>query len=247
MAHPHHDNLIDEQADDDRRRTQQDIVDEADDHAQAGIPAVLREVSPRKHADRRADQDPQQRHRAAAVDGIEQSPLAAGRRGHLGKYAPGQARHAVRYQGPEDRGQTGKSGQGGDQGQRQKYAVFDLSQQAPIHATAPERRSSLRSMACANAITVNVMRNSNSPRAIREEVYRSPTASVNSLAIAEDMVVPGASKEELIRCALPMTNVTAMVSPSARPRPNMIPPTMPTRECGTTTFQMTSQVVAPSP
>jgi len=44
-----------------------------------------------------------------------------------------------------------------------------------------------------------------------------------------------------------MTKVTAMVSPSARPNPNMTPPTMPTRECGTTTFHMTSQVVAPSP
>src|ERR1700681_1923917 len=65
--------------------------------------------------------------------------------------------------------------------------------------------------------------------------------------MADEIVVPGASKEELMRCALPITKVTAMVSPSARPRPNMMPPTMPTRECGTTTFHITSQVVAPSP
>ena len=62
---------------------------------------------------------------------------------------------------------------------------------------------------------------------------------------AEQMVVPGARSEALMRCALPMTNVTAMVSPSARPRPSMMPPTMPTREYGTTTCQMTSHVVVP--
>ena len=94
-------------------------------------------------------------------------------------------------------------------------------------------------------MTVKVMRNSNSPSAMSEEVYRSPTASVNSLAIAEEMVVPGARSEALMRCALPMTKVTAMVSPSARPSPSMMPPTMPVREYGTTTCQMTSQVVAP--
>jgi hypothetical protein len=49
--------------------------------------------------------------------------------------------------------------------------------------------------------------------AISEEVYRSPTASVNSLAMDEEIVVPGASKEVLMRCALPITKVTAMVSP----------------------------------
>ena len=82
---------------------------------------------------------------------------------------------------------------------------------------------------------------------MRDDVYRSPTASVNSLAMEDEIVVPGASSEVLIRWALPITNVTAIVSPRARPKPSMMPPTMPTREWGTTTFQMTSQVVAPSP
>ena len=41
-------------------------------------------------------------------------------------------------------------------------------------------------------MTVNVMTNSSNPSAISDEVYRSPTASVNSLAIDEEIVVPGA-------------------------------------------------------
>ena len=44
-------------------------------------------------------------------------------------------------------------------------------------------------------------------------------ASVNSLAIVAEIVVPGAKSEAEIWCALPITKVTAIVSPSARPRP----------------------------
>ncbi len=54
--------------------------------------------------------------------------------------------------------------------QRQECAVLDFAQQASIHATAPVRRSSLRSIACAAAITVKVIKNSNRPSAMSEEV-----------------------------------------------------------------------------
>src|SRR5262249_55081280 len=119
--------------------------------------------------------------------------------------------------------------------------------EAPVHPDESAVRSSSSSMKRAAAMTVKVMRNNSAPSAINDDVYRSPTASVNSLAMEAEMVVPGASNEGLIRWALPITKVTAMVSPSALPRPNMMPPTMPVREYGTTTFQITSQVVAPSP
>src|SRR5579862_1155167 len=74
----------------------------------------------------------------------------------------------------------------------------------------------------------------------------SVTASVNSLASAAEIVVPGASSEVEIRWALPITNVTAMVSPSARPRPSMMPPTTPIRVYGRTMLRTTSHVVQPT-
>ena len=43
---------------------------------------------------------------------------------------------------------------------------------------------------------------------------------------------------------LPITKVIAMVSPIARPRPSMMPPTTPALVYGNTTFDTTSQVVA---
>ena len=44
-----------------------------------------------------------------------------------------------------------------------------------------------------------------------------------------------------------MTKVTAIVSPSARPSPSMMPPITPILVYGRTMFQTTSQVVAPMP
>ena len=40
--------------------------------------------------------------------------------------------------------------------------------------------------------------------------------------------IAGENSDALIRYALPITNVTAIVSPSARPRPSMMPPITPT-------------------
>ena len=53
--------------------------------------------------------------------------------------------------------------------------------------------------------------------------------------VVAEIVVPGARMEPEMRCALPITKVTAMVSPSARPRPSMTPPMTPTRVNGNTT------------
>src|SRR5882762_2353615 len=53
--------------------------------------------------------------------------------------------------------------------------------------------------------------------------------SANSLAIAAEIVVPGANTDEEMRNELPMMKVTAMVSPSARPSPSIMPPITPTR------------------
>src|SRR5690625_2276151 len=74
-----------------------------------------------------------------------------------------------------------------------------------------------------------------------------PPASLNSLARADAIEFDGENREDGRLNALPMTNVTAMVSPSARPRPSMMPPITPPLVKGSTTFQTTSHVVEPNP
>ena len=59
-------------------------------------------------------------------------------------------------------------------------------------------------------------------------------------------VLAGAKSDLLISGWLPMTMVTAIVSPSARPRPSMMAPTMPMRELRRTPMRIISQRVAPS-
>ena len=55
------------------------------------------------------------------------------------------------------------------------------------------------------------------------------SASVNSLAITAAIEYCGAKSDAEICALLPMTMVTAMVSPSARPNPSITAPTIPVR------------------
>src|SRR5213078_1776843 len=214
--------------------------------AQARGAGVLRKIGAGEHADRTADEDTDQGHDHAAVDRVQQSAAAAGGRRHGGEQLERHARQAVADERPENGPEKEQPDGGREAGEAERQDVGELADRATVHTEDSARRSRRSSMKRAAAITEKVMRNS-APSAISEELYRSPTASVNSLAMEAEMVVPGASSDEPMRCALPMTKVTAMVSPSARPRPSMMPPIMPVRAYGTTTCQITSQVVAPRP
>jgi hypothetical protein len=61
------------------------------------------------------------------------------------------------------------------------------------------------------------------------EAWCSPgAASPNSLASAEVMLLAASNSDsDFSWLKLPITKVTAMVSPRARPRPSMMPPTTP--------------------
>ena len=58
---------------------------------------------------------------------------------------------------------------------------------------------------------------------------RSSAASANSLAMTAAIVYCGAKRDSDTCGVLPITMVTAIVSPRARPKPSMIDPTMPVR------------------
>ena len=91
------------------------------------------------------------------------------------------------------------------------------------------------------------MMNSERPRANSDDKWAPASASPNSFAKVDAIEEPAAKSEGEILCAFPITKVTAMVSPSARPRPNIMPPITPVLVYGNTIRQMTSQVVQPIP
>ena len=76
-------------------------------------------------------------------------------------------------------------------------------------------------------LMISVMTNSTRPISTSAFRYRSSVASVNSLAITAAIVYCGAYSDHEICGLFPISIVTAIVSPSARPNPSMIAPMMP--------------------
>ena len=67
---------VDEEADDDRRRAEQNVVDEADEVAEAIMLAVRREPRGGEKPERRADRDADQRHDEGASQRVGETAFA---------------------------------------------------------------------------------------------------------------------------------------------------------------------------
>src|SRR5690606_24974905 len=104
--------------------------------------------------------------------------------------------------------------------------IHDLSLEPHNQVFLPSAADNLASMRREAINTKVVIRNRIRPNSIRED-FCKPPASLNSLAMAEAIELDGSKTPPGRRNELPMTNVTAMVSPNARPRPSMMPPITP--------------------
>ena len=78
MAHPRHHDLIDEQANDNRRRAEQDVVDETHHLGELRVASVFRHIGAGEDAERRADRDAQNRDDETADNRVERPPSAPG-------------------------------------------------------------------------------------------------------------------------------------------------------------------------
>src|SRR2546427_3061286 len=127
------------------------------------------------------------------------------------------------------------------------YAVFCLKKKKMAHACPrPLPRLEVATISKrAKPLSMKVRMKSTRPSSIKDCVCRSPVASVNSLAMTAAMEYPGEKREALMMGVLPMTMVTAIVSPRARARARKTEPKMPAQAKGTTTFHVDSQRVAP--
>src|SRR6202521_431813 len=142
------------------------------------------------------------------------------------------------HQAQRHKRQDGESIDDGDRG-----VVLESAPYVAVHAAirACVDRTSKRAI----RLTVSVTRISTSPSSISAAGYRLPVASENSLAILLASVYPGEKIEGGISSRLPMTMVTAMVSPSARPRASTVAPKIPARAAGSNTRHVVSHQVAP--
>ena len=78
-------------------------------------------------------------------------------------------------------------------------------------------------------LMISVMMNSTRPISTSADRYSSSAASANSLATTAAIVYCGANSDSDTFGLLPITIVTAIVSPSARPKPSITAPMMPVR------------------
>ena len=88
--------------------------------------------------------------------------------------------------------------------------------------------------------------NRNKPISMSAEVYNWPVASENSLAITLAMVLPGLKMPVGMAWVFPISIVTAIVSPKARPSASKSPANKPDFVYGIIIFVITSNLVAPS-
>ena len=115
MAHRRHHDLVDEQADHNRGRAEQYVVDEAHDHAELGVSAILGHVGAGQDTDRRADDDRQDGDHDRADDGVQQAAGRAWRRRVLGEDRQREPAHSLENQRAEDQDQPAQAeGRGGE-------------------------------------------------------------------------------------------------------------------------------------
>src|SRR5471032_102601 len=233
---------VDEQADHDRWRRQHDVGHKTRDLRQLVFFAVFSQVDTGQHADRGADQGSQAHHHGAADDRVDQTATVAARgwRG-LREHVDRHGAEALDDQGEQDPGQHGQAqGHGGhrqgdaDAVHQQTLAVDRIHGRlgrcvdgGDLAHFVPSLRDMPASISLAADKTMRVMTNRISASENSEDTCSADCASPNSLASSEVMLLPGANSDHDSLLVLPITKVTAMVSPSARPRPSMTPPTTP--------------------
>src|SRR2546430_591730 len=114
-----------------------------------------------------------------------------------------------------------------------------------LHAAPSPRRSTRATMSLAKMLMINDMSMRTRPSSMNALNSSGVSASVKLLAIQLAIVCPWSKRDTEITFLFPIVMVTAIVSPTARPRPRITAPKMPARAYRRTANRVVSQRVAP--
>src|SRR5450631_619617 len=258
-----HPDRVDEQAHDDRRDAGHDLGEEPDEAGEPTSLAVLVEVEAAEHAEGHGhggrgagdEQRPDDRGLHAATGG------AVGDRDVGGDEVPaedaGTLAHDIDQQ--EQQRDECDDDRRHDEDVRHGVAhpaaglgtpgaedrVFGGCRRDRGHYAAPSRRSLRARMVRAMTPMTTVSARSTTPSPMSADRW-VPLASPNWLAMTLAIVSPGPRICSVRRCEDPMMSATAIVSPTARPKPMMTAAATPLRLWGNTEPRIISQRVAPS-
>src|SRR5438552_727388 len=220
-------------ADHDRRSAVEHIGNEPHHETEPPGP-VLGEVQPGCYTDRYPDQRGETDDDARTHDRVgDTASRLPSRHGTLRKEGPIDGRRALQHeiaeneQQREHRGERQHHHHGGHRAAGEMTAEHAAAHSARLPTAWPRATRQIRTRAMALTATVSTKRIN--PTSNKADWYRLVVASLNSLAIAAAIVYAGCRSETPMSCRFPMSIVTAIVSPSARPRPRMTAPIKPAR------------------
>src|SRR5262249_17792301 len=258
----------------DRWQPGQGLGREADRGGQSAVRAQLGQEYRAHDADRHADEPSEPHHDQCPDDGVAESAahLEAGRR-QLDQHAPVQPGAAAHDEHVEDRAQRNaredrrRPGACGEHLAHERAPLERSSLEARGTRPGSDRRARLdpglerASRAGAHrttfrpamamiappaTLTSKVMASRTSAAYISTETSRGPASGKFSASNAA-RVLAGEKSERLSWFELPISIASAMVSPSARPKPSTSAPKIPVAAVGSMTFRIASHRVVPMP
>src|SRR5437870_2073421 len=235
-----------EDADHDGGDLGHDIDEEPDRGAHAILP-VLGQIDPGQDANRECDHGGQGDEDESALDRISDAAIGRREREETRSDGAESADGGLEEEAPE-RDQREDDAEEGRDVHRE---ILPPPPGVPIepegHAAPSPRRRTRPNMSRAKTLMTSDMSIRTSPSSMRALSSSGSVALRKLFAIQLAMVCPWSNREREIALRFPIVMVTAIVSPTARPRPRMMAPKIPARAYRRTPTRVVSQRVAPRP
>src|SRR6266705_2511380 len=233
-----------EDADHDGRDLGHDIDEEPDRGAEAILP-VLGQIDPRQDTDRECDHGGEGDQDERALDRISDAAIRRREREETRGDGAEPADGGLEEEAPKGDEGEDHAQKGGDV----HPEILPLPPGVPIepehHAAPSPRRRTRPSMSRAKMLMRSDISMRTSPSSMSALSSSGSVAFRKLFAIQLAMVCVWSKREMEIALRFPIVMVTAIVSPTARPRPRMIAPKIPARAYRRTATRVVSQRVAP--
>src|SRR3989441_2242048 len=233
-----------EDADHDGRDLGHDI-DEEPDRGAHGILPVLGQINPGQDANRECDHGGQGDEDESALDCISDAAIGRREREETRRDGAEAADGGLEEEAPE----RDEREDDAEEGRDVHREILPPPPGVPIepegHAAPSPRRRTRPNMSRAKMLMTSDMSIRTSPSSMSALNSSGSVAFRKLFAIQLEMVCPWSNRETEIALRFPIVMVTAIVSPTARPRPRMMAPKIPARAYRRTATRVVSHRVAP--
>src|SRR2546422_1968772 len=233
-----------EDADHDGRDLGHDIDEEPDRGAEAILP-VLGQIDPGQDADRECDHGGEGDEDERALDRVSDAAICRREREETRGDGAEPADGGLEEEAAEGDECEDHAQEGGDVHREILPPPPGVPVEREPHAAPSPRRRTRPSMSRAKTLMMSDISMRTSPSSMRALSSSGSVAFKKLFAIQLAMVCPWSKSEMEIALRFPIVIVTAIVSPTARPRPRMIAPKIPARAYRRTAMRVVSQRVAP--